>query len=865
MKKKETPNLDELMDAWGEISPEFLEEADNQLRHGKKGQGRRRMAVLLAAAAVLLAAIGTGTVMIIRNHIRKPVISAEGVPDSNVTDTAHEQHTINEDTTENKEEIPSESAGHPELSSEPAAETADEPVTVYSELHPSRIPDSGLNWLQAAQEFAEELTAPGLPDPSIVTWQKSVARAFDPDAGLIADPDLKQDLGAVEILRFYTTDQPDKVSFTDVLYRDLLERWKSTDQEFQEGGVPQIFEDPEVPDDAYVCRIYCWVQRESDGWRIYGGGPSLGDPPGNAPTSGEVLRQFQGDYVRLWITDDRYEIDPSDTFGISDRLFYSNRFYGQLQVENSLELSVTMEGEDGTVRLASLKSVSSDGLPFDLAVTRYRNGQETETGCYLKTDYFTADYTGLYRSSDKSSDRSCIILDEYGELVYDGKHIPIIAQNSDRGLLITGYMEDGSTLQLLLSGSASERTLVLLEGADTKTEYLLETEAEDTRLPEIMEAFTEEEELWISHNEGECAGVFLPGKGTANYLQTLKAIGNASYVSADLPDTEEGKRTTFRGSDPDLLVTVLEDCELLILDDHGTKSCYAVSGRNPEEVKYAGASRELLLSSTIRNWYDEAEYAALLGKGYQEDAVIPDTGQDFLEAAKEYAGHMKDVVSRVCPDSKYAFDFHEIEVQVYDKDTDIIWDQAEPIVCWTTLWHADHIRAIRWNAAGSGFIYLGERTDIPPLAMSSTVFSRVHREPDGWHIGPFGTGIPTDASGQAEQNDAQTDAVWENPLPEEDRKSVLELAEENFMTLAYPQWYITEEEKEKIDREGISFVFVDPMEENSSLVKPTSEKYHIEDEPDRWAMLKEEKYLGWSVFLIKPHDTEEWMIIGYGK
>lgn len=750
-------------------------------------------------------------------------------------------------------------------SSDPSDETGEESVTIYTELSPALIPDTGQNWFEAAQEFADILTAPALPDPEFVTWQKTVARAFEPGVGLIASPDLTKYVGGVEIMRFYTTDHPEKVSMTDAPYQALLENWKSVDRVIPEGTLPAFYEDPEVPENAYVCRIYCWVRKDPDGWRIYGGGPSLGPAPEDSPTEGEVLQQFQGDYVRLRITDDHIEIDPSDTFGISERLFYSNYFYGQVEVENSRELTVTFDLGDGTIRTARLKSESSDdGLPIDLSVTRYRNDLETETGYYTKTDYLTADYTGLYRSADDAGS-SNIILDEYGEMVYDGQHIPIIARSSDAGLLITGYDESGNMMKLLLSVSSEERKLVFLEGPDAGKEYLLETAAEDTRLPEIMEAFTEEEELWISHNEGECAGEFLPGKGTANYLQTLNAIGKASYVSADLPDTEEGKRTTFRGSDPDLLVTVLEDCELLILDDHGTKSCYAVSGRNPEEVKYAGASRELLLSSTIRNWYDEAEYAALLGNGYQEDAVIPDTGQDFLEAAKEYAGHVKDVVSRVCPDSKYAFDFHEIEVQVHDKDKDIIWNQAEPIVCWTTLWHADHIRAIRWNAAGSGFIYLGERTDIPPLAMSSTVFSRVHREPDGWHIGPFGTGIPTDASGQAEQNDAQTDAVWENPLPEEDRKSVLELAEENFMTLAYPQWYITEEEKEKIDREGISFVFVDPMEENSSLVKPTSEKYHIEDEPDRWAMLKAEKYLGWSVFLIKPHDTEEWMIIGYGK
>lgn len=120
---------------------------------------------------------------------------------------------------------------------------------------------------------------------------------------------------------------------------------------------------------------------------------------------------------------------------------------------------------------------------------------------------------------------------------------------------------------------------------------------------------------------------------------------------------------------------------------------------------------------------------------------------------------------------------------------------------------------------------------------------------------------------RVQENGEETEyrTVWENPLSVEDCKKVMELGTENFMIYAYPKWYITEEERKKIDQEGIAFVFVDPMEENSSLVKPTLQNYHIENDPDRFAMLKAEKYLGWSVFLIKPHDTNEWMVIDWGK
>lgn len=77
MKSNGRNNTDELMDALAGIRAEYMEEADLVLRHGRKGQGRKRLAVLLAAAAVLIAAIGIGVVMIIRNYTGKPAVSTD--------------------------------------------------------------------------------------------------------------------------------------------------------------------------------------------------------------------------------------------------------------------------------------------------------------------------------------------------------------------------------------------------------------------------------------------------------------------------------------------------------------------------------------------------------------------------------------------------------------------------------------------------------------------------------------------------------------------------------------------------------------------------------------------------------------------
>ena len=71
MKNRECNQVDELVEAMVGIRAEYMEEADHMLRHGRKGQGRKRLAVLLAAAAVLIVGIGISVGMIIRNYTRK--------------------------------------------------------------------------------------------------------------------------------------------------------------------------------------------------------------------------------------------------------------------------------------------------------------------------------------------------------------------------------------------------------------------------------------------------------------------------------------------------------------------------------------------------------------------------------------------------------------------------------------------------------------------------------------------------------------------------------------------------------------------------------------------------------------------------
>ena len=113
MKNDEYRNTDELMDALAGIRLEYMEEADHILRHGKKGQGKKRLTVLLQAAAVFLAAIGFGAVMIIRNYTRKPVVSTDPStePVSTTEAVSEESRTLTEQeyTEEETEQVLSDS------------------------------------------------------------------------------------------------------------------------------------------------------------------------------------------------------------------------------------------------------------------------------------------------------------------------------------------------------------------------------------------------------------------------------------------------------------------------------------------------------------------------------------------------------------------------------------------------------------------------------------------------------------------------------------------------------------------------------------------------------------------------------------
>ena len=68
---------DDFMDAWNDVDKDFLAEADDMQRRGAQhDNGKKRLAVLLATAAVLTVGIALTAVVLIRGNSKETVIPA---------------------------------------------------------------------------------------------------------------------------------------------------------------------------------------------------------------------------------------------------------------------------------------------------------------------------------------------------------------------------------------------------------------------------------------------------------------------------------------------------------------------------------------------------------------------------------------------------------------------------------------------------------------------------------------------------------------------------------------------------------------------------------------------------------------------
>ena len=148
----------------------------------------------------------------------------------------------------------------------------------------------------------------------------------------------------------------------------------------------------------------------------------------------------------------------------------------------------------------------------------------------------------------------------------------------------------------------------------------------------------------------------------------------------------------------------------------------------------------------MRDWYDEAEFCALGGDDRkQNEIVIPDRGQTWLEAAQEFCERFESIHLQAGMGSKYKYTFVRPTVRPAEDQTAhfrSIGSIDENTWCFflSTAFVPENERALNWSMAGNTGDYTGSDPDVPTGAYEYARCGYAHRVPDGWRCEIVGTG-----------------------------------------------------------------------------------------------------------------------------
>ena len=148
----------------------------------------------------------------------------------------------------------------------------------------------------------------------------------------------------------------------------------------------------------------------------------------------------------------------------------------------------------------------------------------------------------------------------------------------------------------------------------------------------------------------------------------------------------------------------------------------------------------------MRDWYDEAEFCALGGDDRkQNEIVIPDRGQTWLEAAQEFCERFEGIHLQASVGSKYKYTFVRPTVKSAEDQTShfrSIGNIDENTWCFflSTAFVPENGRALNWSMAGNTGDYTGSDPDVPTGAYEYSRCGYAYRVPDGWRCEIVGTG-----------------------------------------------------------------------------------------------------------------------------
>ena len=148
---------------------------------------------------------------------------------------------------------------------------------------------------------------------------------------------------------------------------------------------------------------------------------------------------------------------------------------------------------------------------------------------------------------------------------------------------------------------------------------------------------------------------------------------------------------------------------------------------------------EICIGTTLQNWFDDAEYAAM---PYQ--AVIPDTGQGFLAAAQTFVESWYGRNLQVSSGSEHAFSYVSCSVRDAQNRDHLIENGfiGENTYTYyiTVIFVGENPHAGRDIKATVAGLYSGEDPTVPHNAYEFQLNGYITLEEDGWHGEVGGTG-----------------------------------------------------------------------------------------------------------------------------
>ncbi|OUQ56376.1 hypothetical protein B5E56_12915 [Flavonifractor sp. An112] len=158
---------------------------------------------------------------------------------------------------------------------------------------------------------------------------------------------------------------------------------------------------------------------------------------------------------------------------------------------------------------------------------------------------------------------------------------------------------------------------------------------------------------------------------------------------------------------------------------------------NPDSVEEREVYR------ILRGWYDEVEFQALGGNYDQQDQiVIPNTGQDYLAAAKAHCTALEERHLQASSGSSFCWTYVQCIVSPAEDDIPAFEDLPDNVYPFylTTIFVPENEDALNHSMAGNTGEYTGNDPSVPKGAYEYGRCGFITLETDGWHGNLVGTG-----------------------------------------------------------------------------------------------------------------------------